>query len=61
MRGLIREFYNDRLVSYKENKEGLVEIILTKDGEKKALRFKLDDIEIKKPKKMGQAVADCYF
>lgn len=48
---LVREFYNDRLVSYKENKEGLAEIILTKDGEKKALRFKLDDMKIKKPKK----------
>lgn len=48
---LVREFYNDRLVSYKENNEGLVEIILTKDGEKRALRFKLDDLKIKKPKK----------
>src|SRR3989338_7057767 len=51
LRGLIREFYNDRLVSYKENKEGFVEIILTKDGEKKALKFRFDDMEIKKPKK----------
>ena len=51
LRGLVREFYNDRLVSYKENKEGLIEVVLTKDGEKKALRFKLDDIKIKKPKK----------
>ena len=51
LRELVREFYNDRLVSYKENNEGLVEIILTKDGEKKALRFKLDDMKIKKPKK----------
>ena len=48
---LVREFYNDRLVSYKENEEGLTEIILTKDGEKIALKFKLDDIKIKKPKK----------
>src|SRR3990167_9435125 len=44
LRGLIREFYNDRLVSYKENNEGLTEIVLTKDGEKKALKFKLDDM-----------------
>lgn len=48
---LVREFYNDRVVSYKENEEGLVEIILTKDGEKRALKFKLDDMKIKKPKK----------
>ena len=51
LRGLVREFYNDRLVSYKENEEGLTEIILTKDGEKIALKFRLDDIKIKKPKK----------
>ena len=46
---LVREFYNNRLVSYKENEEGLTEIILTKDGEKIALKFRLDDIKIKKP------------
>ena len=48
---IVKEFYNDRLVSFKENKEGLAEIILTKDGEKKALIFKIDEIEIKKPAK----------
>ena len=48
---IIKEFYNNRLVSFKENKEGLVEIVLTKDGEAKALRFKIDEIKIKKPVK----------
>src|SRR3989339_498470 len=42
---IIKEFYNNRLVSFKENKEGLVEIVLTKDGEAKALRFKIDEIK----------------
>ena len=46
---IIKEFYNNRLVSFKENKEGLAEIVLTKDGEIKALRFKIDEMEIKKP------------
>src|SRR3972149_717626 len=48
---IVKEFYNDRLVSFKENKEGLVEIVLTKDGETKAIRFKIDEMEIKKPAK----------
>ena len=48
---IIKEFYNNRLVSFKENKEGLAEIVLTKDGETKALRFKIDEIKIKKPAK----------
>ena len=48
---IVREFYNDRLIDYKEDKDGFVKIILTKDGEKKALRFKIDEMEIKKPLK----------
>ena len=47
----IREFYNDRLVDYKEDKGGFVKIVLTKEGQKKALKFKLDEMEIKKPAK----------
>ena len=47
----VREFYNDRLVDYKEDKDGLIKIILTKEGQKKALKFKLDEMEIKKPTK----------
>lgn len=47
----IKEFYNDRLVSSKENKDGFAEIILTKEGERKALKFKIDEMEIKKPAK----------
>ncbi|OGK29397.1 CRISPR-associated endonuclease Cas2, partial [Candidatus Roizmanbacteria bacterium RIFCSPHIGHO2_12_41_18] len=30
---------------------GLAEIVLTKDGETKAIRFKIDEIKIKKPAK----------
>ena len=48
---IVKEFYNNRLISFKENKEGLAEIILTKEGEQKALRFKIDEIKIKKPAK----------
>ncbi|MEK7069956.1 MAG: CRISPR-associated endonuclease Cas2 [Patescibacteria group bacterium] len=48
---IVREFYNDRIVDYKENKDGSVKIVLTKEGQNKALRFKLDEMEIKKPAK----------
>ena len=48
---IVREFYNDRLVDYKEDKDGFVKIVLTKEGQKKALKFKLDDMEIKRPAK----------
>lgn len=48
---LVREFYNKRLVDYRENKEGIVEIVLTKDGRKKALQYQIDEMQIKKPDK----------
>ena len=48
---VVKEFYQERLVSFKENKEGFAEIVLTKEGENKALRFKIDEMEIKKPAK----------
>ena len=48
---IVKEFYNDRLVWFRESKEWLAEIVLTKDGETKAIRFKVDEIKIKKPAK----------
>lgn len=47
----VREFYRDRLVDYREDDYGNVKIVLTKEGIEKALIFKLDEMEIKRPKK----------
>ncbi len=47
----VREFYNDRIVEYKEKKDGTLEIVLTKKGEKRALKFQIDEIKIEKPEK----------
>ncbi len=46
---IVREFYNERIIDYKEDKDGVVRIILTKEGKQKALQFQFDDIKIKKP------------
>ena len=48
---IVGEFYNYRLVDYKEDKDGFCENYFDKEGEKKALKFKLDEMEIKKPAK----------
>ena len=48
---IVREFYNDRIIDYKEKDDGTVEIVLTKDGKKKALKYQIDEIKIKKPDK----------
>ena len=48
---VVREFYNERLIDYKESEDGTVRIILTKDGIKKSVKFKLDEMKIKIPSK----------
>ena len=49
--GVVREFYKERIIDYKENKNGTVEIVLTKEGKKRALKYQIDEIKIKKPNK----------
>ncbi|MCX6731712.1 MAG: CRISPR-associated endonuclease Cas2 [Candidatus Parcubacteria bacterium] len=48
---LVREFYNERIVDYKEKDDGTIEIVLTKEGKKRALKYQFDDLKIKKPDK----------
>ena len=48
---VVREFYNDRLIDYKESEDGAVSIVLTKEGIKKSVKFKLDEMKIKIPPK----------
>ncbi|MEK9209247.1 MAG: hypothetical protein AAB926_00255, partial [Patescibacteria group bacterium] len=42
----IREFYNDRLIELKEEKDGSTIIVLSESGKKRALRYKIDELEI---------------
>jgi DNA-binding transcriptional regulator PaaX len=48
---IVREFYAERVVDYKEKEDGMVEIVLTKNGRKKALKFQFDEMKIKEPDK----------
>ena len=48
---VVREFYKKRLIDFKEHKDGTAEVILTKEGERRALRYQIDEIKIKKPEK----------
>lgn len=45
----VKEFFRDRLIDYKEKGDGMIEVVLTQKGRRKALRYKLDEIKIKKP------------
>lgn len=48
---IVKEFYQNRLIDFKEKEDGTLEIVLTKAGHKKVLSFKIDEIKIKKPEK----------
>lgn len=46
---LISEFRHDRLVRCEDNPDGTTTIVLTENGQKRALRYNIDDIKIKTP------------
>ncbi|MEK7173017.1 MAG: hypothetical protein AAB740_03495 [Patescibacteria group bacterium] len=46
----IHQLYRSQLIDYKENRDGSISIILTQEGQKVSLRYKVDDMRIKKPK-----------
>jgi len=46
---IVKEFKEERLVDYKEDKSGIVEIVLTEKGRKMVLKFDVDKIKISRP------------
>ncbi|PIU99636.1 MAG: hypothetical protein CO056_02315 [Candidatus Tagabacteria bacterium CG_4_9_14_0_2_um_filter_41_11] len=49
LRRLVREFYRDRLVDFQEEKDGQIKVIITEEGKKKILRYKIDEMKINIP------------
>lgn len=49
LRRAIRSLYTSHLVEGKENPDGTTTLILTEEGRKRALTFKIDEMAIKKP------------
>ncbi len=43
---IIREFHQERLVDYREGKDGVIDIVITEAGKKKVLSFKIDTMAI---------------
>ncbi|MBU2109809.1 CRISPR-associated endonuclease Cas2 [Patescibacteria group bacterium] len=48
---IVKEFYENRLIDYREKEDGNVYIVLTKNGQKKALEYQINELKIKKPDK----------
>lgn len=49
LRDCIREFYEDKLVSFKESSNGICKIILTEKGKQKTIAINADNLTIKRP------------
>lgn len=49
LRDCIREFYNNKLVSFKESPNGTCKVVLTEKGEKKVIEMNEENMIIKKP------------
>lgn len=47
----INSLYTSHLVEERENRDGTTTLVLSENGKKRALRFNIDKIEIKKPPK----------
>jgi len=50
LKEIIKEFYQEKLVEYKEKPDGSIEIVLTEKGKLKALEGKIDELEIEIPR-----------
>ncbi len=48
---VVKEFYEERLVDFREKEDGTIKVVLTKDGKKRALEYQFDEIKIKTPEK----------
>ncbi len=46
----IKNLYHSKLVDIKEDKEGLITLVLSEDGKKRALKYNLENIRISKMK-----------
>lgn len=46
----IKEFYNDKLIDFREGADGICRTVLTEKGKKKILSFEFDRVAIRKPK-----------
>lgn len=49
LRKSIRRLYQSKLIHYEEHADGTVSMVLTVEGEKRALRYKVNEMKIKKP------------
>ena len=47
----IKALYESKVIKCKENKDGIITLVLSDEGKKRAISYNIDNIEIKKPKR----------
>ena len=47
----VKKLYESKLISYAEQSNGIIKMVLSRNGKKEALYYSLDDMAIPKPKK----------
>lgn len=50
VRDAIRKLYQSKMIDYKEEDDGTITLIISREGKKKSLRFDIDTITIRQPK-----------
>lgn len=53
MKSTIKRLEKQKLISWRENEKGEVQLTLTEDGQKRVLRYKIDELNLSKKKKDG--------
>ena len=51
LQAVIREFYHHKLLEFKEISDGTVQILLTQEGRRKAVRFNIEEMRLAKPER----------
>ncbi|MEK7552510.1 MAG: hypothetical protein AAB505_00155 [Patescibacteria group bacterium] len=58
---IIREFYDERLVNYRESPDGTIDLVITKEGKLHVSRFNLETMKIKQPNRWDGRWRTVFF
>lgn len=53
LKATVKRLEKQKLVSWKENEKGEVQLVLTKEGQQRVLRYKIDELNLSSKKKDG--------
>jgi hypothetical protein len=57
----IKRLYQSKLIDYKENEDGTISIIISEEGKKKVLMYKIENLKLKRQDKWDGYLEDYNF